>query len=386
MAKAKKLPSGSWRCRVYSHSIPVFDSNGNPIIDPETKKQKMQRIYESFTSTDPSPAGKREAEFMAAEFAQNKQRRANVKNLTLSEAIDKYVADSINLLSPSTISGYKKIKKWAFVELMDMPLSKITEDTLRSAVNRECRRKKRDRNGNPLEETISSKTVKNEYGLVSAVINQYAPGIDTSSVKLPEVPEKLKELVEPADIMRIVKGTDVELPVLLAMWLSFTMSEVRGLTKSKSLHGDYITIEGVTLTIDGKDVEKELAKNKKRNRTHKVPAYIMELINQTDPSEDRIVPMKELTIRKKFQRLLSDNNLPKMTFHDLRHVNASVMELLHIPDKYAQDRGGWKSNNVLKRTYTHTFTTERQTFDTLIDNYYESLMHHEMHHESQKSQ
>lgn len=41
--------------------------------------------------------------------------------------------------------------------------------------------------------------------------------------------------------MQIVKGTDMELPALLAMWLSFTASEILGLTKSKSLQGDRLT-------------------------------------------------------------------------------------------------------------------------------------------------
>ena len=48
----------------------------------------------------------------------------------------------------------------------------------------------------------------------------------------------------------------------------------------------------------------------------------------------------EKTVRK--------NNLPHMSFHDLRHVNASVMALLKIPDKYAMERGGWKTDSVMK--------------------------------------
>ena len=38
MAKAKKLPSGSWRCLVYSHSIPVIGKDGKPVIDLKTRK------------------------------------------------------------------------------------------------------------------------------------------------------------------------------------------------------------------------------------------------------------------------------------------------------------------------------------------------------------
>ena len=58
MPTAKKLPSGSWRCLAYSHSVPVFDKNGRPIIDSKTQKKKMKRVYESFTSDDPTKRGK----------------------------------------------------------------------------------------------------------------------------------------------------------------------------------------------------------------------------------------------------------------------------------------------------------------------------------------
>ena len=45
MATAKKLPSGSWRCQVFSHYEIVLDKNGKPVIDPKTKKQKQKRIF-----------------------------------------------------------------------------------------------------------------------------------------------------------------------------------------------------------------------------------------------------------------------------------------------------------------------------------------------------
>ena len=58
------------------------------------------------------------------------------------------------------------------------------------------------------------------------------------------------------------------------------------------------------------------------------------------------------------------------TFHDLRHLNASVMLALGVPDKYAMERGGWSSNNVLKSVYQHTFSTERKQVDDRIDRYF----------------
>lgn len=57
MAKAKKLPSGSWRCQVYDYT----DFKG-------------KRYYESFTAET-----KKEAEYLAAEFALNKKKRSSTR-------------------------------------------------------------------------------------------------------------------------------------------------------------------------------------------------------------------------------------------------------------------------------------------------------------------
>ena len=43
MATAKKLPSGSWRCLVFSHYENVVDKDGKPVIDPKTKKHPRLR-------------------------------------------------------------------------------------------------------------------------------------------------------------------------------------------------------------------------------------------------------------------------------------------------------------------------------------------------------
>ena len=63
-----------------------------------------------------------------------------------------------------------------------------------------------------------------------------------------------------------------------------------------------------------------------------------------------------------------------MTFHDLRHVNASVMAVLRIPDKYAQERGGWKTDHIMKSTYMQTFSSERAAIDNQIDQYMQDTL------------
>lgn len=208
------------------------------------------------------------------------------------------------------------------------------------------------------------------------MLNKYGVNeLDFEQIELPTVTPRLVELPPAKTVLNIIKGTDIELPVLLAAWLSFSMSEVRGLTKSKSISGNYITIHEVVVDINNKPVRKELAKNPTRNRRLQIPPYIQNLIDQIDG--DVLVPMSGRALYHRWIKLQHDNGMSPITFHDLRHLNASVMALLRIPDKYAQERGGWKTDEVMKRIYTQTFSDERVRVDNTIDNYFESIVNSE---------
>lgn len=347
MATAKKLPSGNYRCRIFAGM-----ENG-------------KKVYKSFTAPT-----KKEAELLAVEFSlQKDSEKQQYGDMTLREAINRYINTANNVLSPTTISNYKKIEKRAFQNIMDLQLKKINKTILREAVNLEAGRKSESTRSKG--KTISPKTLANEYGLITAVIHEYAPHINTK-VTLPAREHKIKELVRPEVILDMVRDTEIELPVLLAMWLSFTISEIKGLTKSKSLQGSYLAITEVSVMVDGKYVTKQQGKAYERNRKLKVPPYIMGLIDKVET--DQLVTMSGQAIHHRFTRMLKENHLPHMSFHDLRHLNASVMALLKIPDKYAQERGGWANDKVMKKVYTHTFTDERNAVDETIDNYFDTLI------------
>ena len=384
MPTAKKLPSGSWRCQVYSHSIVLTDKDGNIAYD-ENGNIKKKRIYESFTSDDTTKRGKAEAESMANDFILNRKDKKKKKfrdvDMTLLQAIDKYIDQHSESLSPTTLKDYDSIKRNGFQDIMLLKLKEFDEDIIQDAINRESKRVSKGRCKNP--KPISPKRLRNEYGLIRPVLKKYRKDIDFEEITLPQVAPRNPELLPPEIIFDIIKGTDIELAVLLAMWLSFSQSEIRGLTKSKSISGDYLTIREVI--VDGKDgpVKKEIGKNKYRNRRHKIPKRIKELIDKVEG--DILVPMSGSAIYNKWIRLLDEHELPHITFHDLRHVNASVMALLRIPDKYAQERGGWESDKVMKRVYQQTFSEERENVDKKIDDYFEKKMQHECNTKKKKS-
>ncbi len=373
MPTAKRLKSGSWNCLVYSHSVIKTDRNGNIIYNKDGKPKK-KRIYKSFTSDDKTKRGKAEAEALANDFilnhkGNNRKRQLDC-NITLLEAIEKYIDQHKESLSPTTIRDYNITKRNGFQDIMFLKLKDFDEDVLQEAVNRESRRFSKVQTKNP--RPISAKRLQNEYGLIRTVLKKYRKDIDFEEISLPKVPPRQPELIQPEIILNIIKGTDIELTVLLAMWLSFTQSEIRGLTKSKSIDGDYITIKEVVVDGVNGATRKSIGKNKYRNRRHKMPAYIKQLIDQVDG--DVLVPMNGNMIYRKWTRLLDQNNLPHITFHDLRHVNASVMALLRIPDRYAQERGGWKSDKIMKAIYQQTFSDEREAVDKKIDEYFENKM------------
>lgn len=358
MATAKKLPSGRWRVLVYSHT--------------EQVDGKSVRRYESFTADT-----KKEAEFLAAEFSHAKERRQTPGRMTLGEAIDQYIAKCEKVLAPTTISGYRRIRRDRFKAYMDMPLKRLSPSILQQMINEETGVRSGKYKKSPAP-PLSSKTIHNAYGLVSTAIHAVLPQADTT-VKLPAPENKIKELIPPEVILQIIKGTNIELPCLLAMWLSLTISEIRGLTKSGSIKNGYLTINQVVVDVDGQAIVKKQAKTYTRTRKLKIPQYIQELIDKTEG--DILVPRSGSAVYKAWQRLLQRNNLPPMTFHDLRHENASIMALLQIPEKYAMERGGWKTPATMKRVYTHTFSAAREAVDEKINAFFLDKMQHEMQHE-----
>lgn len=345
MAKAKRLPSGNYRARAYSHT------------DPDGK-----RHYRSFTAPT-----KAEAEFLASEFSVNKKIESDASRWTLGEAIDKYIELKRPVLSPTTIQGYEYNRRKCFQSLIPVALDKINSTMLQKAVNEEYQRTTEKRHGK-----MSAKSVRNAYGLISSTLKTFMPD-RTYNVTLPKVPKKIRrQLPAPDQIYQAVKGTRIELAVLLAMWLSFTESEIRGLTKSRSIDGDYITIRQVMVKIGGADVIKDMGKQESRNRRHRMPKRIRELIDEVDG--DVLVPLSPSSILKDFKRCMRQAGLPEITFHDLRHINASVMAMLRIPDVYAQERGGWKTDHIMKSVYTEVFSEERQRVDGIINEYFEEFI------------
>lgn len=340
----RQLPSGNWFCqlRLDGRSISITE-------DTYDKCQARALAYKTGIL----------------------QARREPLSITLGAACDAYIDARRDIRSPTTIQAYRTIRENCYQDMMSKPLSQITEKTLSLAIQREAQRT--GRTGRKL----SAKSIKNSAGFIRSVLEEN--GVQLGRVTMPEVKRRVVRIPDPGDVIRAVKGSDIELPCLLAAWLSLSMSEIRGLTKSKSImNGQLYVAETVVRVKDpqqkGKqtDVRKEGGKEELRSRVLDLPPYLSELINHVDG--DIIVPLTPRQIGGRFTRLLEAKGLPHMSFHQLRHLNASTMAMLGIQKEIAQERGGWKTPHTMNQVYTHTFDAQRKAADRKIDSYFESVL------------
>ena len=345
MAKPKKTASGKWHVSVYLGR----DHNGKPkykSITADTKGECSALARAAAGGHSPAPT-----------------RPKNADLTRVCDAVDKYINQS-QFLSPSTLAGYDKIRRTAFPHLMEVPVADLTDDLVQEAINIEARREGR-------RGPISAHTVLNEWGLISSALWHVCRR--KFDVRLPKKQRHLKVYPDPAEVMAAVIGTPVELPCLLALWLSFTMSEVRGL-KFSDVHNGYITINRVIVDAGTLPVEKPTAKTEARLRRHRLPPYLQDLISEADHSTEYIVPHNATYITYHFEKVCAAHDW-EITFHDLRHLNASVMLALNVPDKYAMERGGWSTPDVMRSVYQHTFSAKRRAVDDLVDGFFTNILY-----------
>jgi integrase len=315
--KAKKLPSGQWNVLVYSHT-----ENG-------------KRKYESFT--EPTKAL---AEQKAAEFKANKNRRAR-HDLTVGDAIDGYIKAKEAVLSPSTITRYVGMRKNNFSSIENKRIRTLTSEDLQIFVS-------------SLSETLSTKSVRNIYGLLSASLSLYSP----DTVYRVTFPAKKKyRPVSPSDdaVKLLYDNAYPRLKLCIGLGMM-------GLREGEITALEYSDLNGNTLHVHkdmvrnryGKWVIKETPKTSDSDRYIDLPPFIIDLIGS---GEGLIIPITPNTIAKQFIKLRHKLGL-EIRFHDLRHYFASSAAVLGIPDTYTADMGGWRrGSSVMKSVYQNNIAS-----------------------------
>ena len=342
MATAKKLPSGSWRVRVFDYT------------DTDGKKH-----YKSFTCDDTSAKGKRKCEAMAAEWAVEKEKlSSDISDYTFDKCMEMYIEERSKVLSPASIRKYKTIRN-ELGELGKYKIVDLNQDIVQRYVN-------------DIATRLSPKTVRDRYGFIISVINRYAPRIIINAT-LPKQQKVQRYIPSEDDIKKLfaaVKGTDMELPVQLGSICMMRRGEICALSKD-DFHGNTIHVHKTMVMNDKAEWVVKSPKSYAGDREIVVPDEIVYNFMDLPQKTLGITPN---IITSKFDHLLKDADLPHFRFHDLRHFGASARHSLNIPDAYTMQSGGWGNDRVLKEVYRHTLSDAEKKMNDLVLEYYDDFL------------
>lgn len=333
--KAEKLPSGSWRIKIQVDGK-RYSCTG---ATKKEAQEKAAKIYAGFQMEKRSP-------------------------LTVGKAIDNYISSIEKILSPTTLEGYRVIRRNYLKPIMDLQLSDLTNAEIKNAIAQDSLAGRSD------------KTLRNAHGLLSATLAEYRPDF-VSHARIPKHKKKKDVRIPTEDeLQRIwneVKGSKYELPILLASWLGLRKSEIKGL-KFSDVENGTLHIQRAVVKSDIGYTEKA-PKTASGNRCIRLPEPIEKLIRDIphESDDEYIVKAAPNTIYNNFIAACKRANVEPCRFHDLRHFAASEAHSLGVPDKYIVERMGHATDNMLKTVYEHAMKDKVDKFAKAIDEHMTKL-------------
>lgn len=332
MAYYEKLPSGSYRYQV------CVTVNG-------------KRKRKSFTGKT-----KKEALFKMTDWLKNNQTIIDSKS-TLNTAVESYIDSRKNVLSPSTITGYRKIQK---IFIKDKPIGKIEIDRLRNEDLQIF--------VNEISKNKSPKYVKNVYSFIQSAIKAANPN-SNYVVTLPKSKPIERNIPDDEEIKKLMELADDELKkaIMLAAFGTMRRGEICSATyedikeNTIHVHTDMVKDE------NGKWIIKDMPKTASSDRFIPLPDFVITFLGN---GTGQIIISKPDTISNRFRKLRKKAGL-NCRFHDLRHYAASLMHSIGIPDQYIMERGGWSSDSVLKSVYRNTLKDKNNEFSDKTNKYFQ---------------
>lgn len=317
--KIRKLPSGSYTTQV-----------------------QVGGVRKSFTSKSKTELKKKVAEYRLS--------ASDAPCAPLGVLIDNYIDSRWNVLSPSTVERYERVRKHYFQRLMTVPAREITAERMQREINL-------------MAVKYAPKTVRNGWGLLSSTFR--ANGMPMS-VTLPKKKLAVYHLPIEAQVWIMIDqaSENLKTAILLAAFCSLRRSEIVAL-HSDDIEGNMIHIHRAGVYGPGhKYIIKELPKVDASDRYIQAPDVVIDQIKDKD---GLVCPIKPSAVTASFIRLRNKLGLT-CRFHDLRHFYASLQHAIGIKDQYIQKSGGWKSDAMLKMIYRNTLEdVEKDVADKFND-------------------
>ena len=347
------------------------------------KDASDKRRQKWITTGIPIKNGKRKAEKRMAELIAEYSDApiTEPSKMLLCDFIKEWVESSEGRLSPPTYTSYESmINKhiYPYFKEAKVLLINVTTDIIQKYYNTK------------LKEGLSKNTVVHHHGVIRAAL-QYAvtspnrlikanPCDDATKPKRTKYYGEFYTALEMQSLLLVARGEPIEVPIFLAAYFGLRRSEVLGLKwNALDLSGGTLTVKHkiVRAQKDGKiaihatddlkteasyrvlqleqslidyltTVEQRQEDNRKRNgdcHIHKYDDYVC--VNELG---DLIKPDY---VTDKFRKILKQNDLKHIRFHDLRHSCASLLLSLGYTMKEVQEWLGHSNYLTTANLYSH---------------------------------
>lgn len=343
MAQAKKLPSGAWRTQAKK------TINGKPVC-------KSFTVHPDQTKGD-SRKAKLQSELMAREW-QMSVSESEVYGLRIRDVINRYVEDRSKVLSPSTVTNYKRLIPY-FDSLSDILMDDIKTSDIQALVNE-------------WSISVRAKTIKNRVSFLLSALD-YAECDKKFKIRYPQSPSKQIKSPDVEDVKHLIGNASEDLkPILcLAAFGGLRRGEIAGL-KNKDISQDMCTVyvHADMVLKDKAYVYKPFTKTAAEG-VIQLPKFVIDMIPCTEDPEAFIFKINPNMISHRYDNLKKKLGLD-YNFHSLRHFAASFRSDLGIPRKYIEELGRWeRGSSVLDRVYDNTLNSSRQKYTRIANSFIE---------------
>lgn len=268
--------------------------------------------------------------------------------MNVKQAIDAYIQANENVLSLSTVRGYRAMQRNLPEGLADTQLLDLDGPQLQQYAS-------------DIMADHTVKYCKNIMGLVLSVLKLYRPAF-TYKVKYPKVSESDQEdsyIPTPEEVAAINKeaeGTRYEVALLLASSCGLRRGEICALDIKDLSADNMLTINKDMVQDEGNEWHIKPPKTKGSIRTIHINDYIADKIR----AQGYIFKGTPSHIYRFLTRTQNKLGLKKFTLHSLRHYVCSVLADNNVPEATIMYVLGWSDPSVMKRVYRHPNISEQR--------------------------
>lgn len=355
---------------------------------------KRKRIKRRFHGT------KEEVELKHAELMKqyyHKGKKLNLNDMTFKEYSNIFINNYCKTnVSKITLKDYEQMLKNILPLLGDIKLKKI--DTY--MLDKLYQKLRIGKTGKEL----SPKSMSHYYNLVSIMFKQARkwkfidsnPNEDATKPKLVKRKRNFYDNDQVLELLNCLAKEDIKTRtvIILALDSGIRRSELCAIRWSDiDFDNKTLYIDNSLKVIDG-EVDEEKAKTEYSVRTIDLGVNTIELLKEYKKAQDEYITSKgdkwlgtdrvftakdgkhihPDTTNKILKRVLEKYNLPKLSFHELRHTCASVLNSNGIDPKTISERLGHADASITMNIYTHTFKENKKASANVFDNLQKSVV------------